>query len=84
MERNDPESEWLETGSLGGFASGTVGGIRTRRYHAALLSATTPPTGRVVLVNGFEAWIEGRSGSFPISSQRYASDVRYPEVRASP
>jgi len=79
MERIDLESEWLESDSLGGFASGTVGGIRTRRYHAVLLSATTPPTGRVVLVNGFEAWIEGRSGSFPISSQRYAPDVRYPD-----
>jgi predicted glycogen debranching enzyme len=79
MELVDPESEWLESDSLGGFASGTVGGIRTRRYHAVLLSATTPPTGRLVLVNGFEAWITGRAGSFPISTQRYAPDVRYPD-----
>jgi predicted glycogen debranching enzyme len=79
MERIDPESEWLESDALGGFASGTVGGIRTRRYHAVLLTATTPPTGRVVLVNGFEAWIEGSSGSFPISSQRYAPNVGYPD-----
>jgi len=79
MERIDPESEWLESDALGGFASGTVGGIRTRRYHAVLLTATTPPTGRVVLVNGFEAWIEGSSGSFPISSQRYAPNVTYPD-----
>lgn len=79
VERIDPENEWLESDSLGGFASGTVGGIRTRRYHAVLLSATTPPTGQLVLVNGFQAWIEGRSGSFPISTQRYAPDVRYPD-----
>ena len=46
--------EWLEADGLGGFASGTVGGIRTRRYHALLLAATTPPTGRMVLVNGLE------------------------------
>jgi glycogen debranching enzyme len=45
-------SEWLEADGLGGFASGTVSGIRTRRYHALLLAATTPPTGRMVLVNG--------------------------------
>ena len=54
----DPEmgkAEWLETDGLGGFASGTVSGIRTRRYHALLLAATTPPTGRMVLVNGFDA-----------------------------
>ncbi|HSZ92692.1 MAG TPA: amylo-alpha-1,6-glucosidase [Acetobacteraceae bacterium] len=79
MEQIDRESEWLESDALGGFASGTVGGIRTRRYHAVLLAATTPPTGRVVLVNGFEAWIEGRDGSFPISSQRYVPNVTYPD-----
>jgi predicted glycogen debranching enzyme len=79
MEQIELESEWLESDALGGFASGTVGGIRTRRYHAVLLAATTPPTGRVVLVNGFEAWIEGRDGSFPISSQRYAPNVTYPD-----
>ena len=43
-------AEWLEADGLGGFASGTAAGIRTRRYHALLLAATTPPTGRVVLV----------------------------------
>lgn len=39
------QAEWLEADELGGFASGTVGGWRTRRYHALLLTATTPPTG---------------------------------------
>jgi len=28
------QDEWLEADGLGGFASGTVSGIRTRRYHA--------------------------------------------------
>jgi predicted glycogen debranching enzyme len=79
MEQIDSDGEWLESDALGGFASGTVGGIRTRRYHALLLTATTPPTGRVVLVNGFEAWIEDDSSSFPISSQRYAPNVTYPD-----
>ena len=40
-------AEWLEADGLGGFASGTVSGIRTRRYQALLLAATNPPTGRV-------------------------------------
>ena len=75
----DDRSEWLETDGLGGFASGTVSGIRTRRYHALLLPATTPPTGRVVLVNGFEAWVETMAGSFALTSQRYAPDVIYPD-----
>jgi predicted glycogen debranching enzyme len=67
--------EWLEADGRGGFASGTVGGIRTRRYHALLLKTTTPPTGRMVLVNGFDAWIETPAGRFALTSQRYAPDV---------
>ncbi len=67
--------EWLETNGLGGFASGTASGIRTRRYHALLLTATTPPTGRMVLVNGFDAWIETPAGRFELTSQQYAPDV---------
>src|SRR5262245_33233819 len=71
--------EWLETDGLGGFASGTASGIRTRRYHALLLTATTPPTGRLVLVNGFEAWIETPRGKFALTSQRYGPDVIHPD-----
>ena len=57
--------EWLEADGLGGFASGSVAGPRTRRYHALLLPATLPPSGRMVLVNGLDAWIErkGREGN---------------------
>ncbi len=73
------QSEWLEADGLGGFASGTVSGIRTRRYHALLLPATTPPTGRVVLVNGFDAWLVTPLGRFAISAQRYAGDVVHPD-----
>jgi len=71
--------EWLEADGLGGFASGTSTGIRTRRYHALLLTATTPPTGRLVLVNGFDAWIETPKGRFALTSQRYAPDVIHPD-----
>jgi len=67
--------EWLEADGLGGFASGTATGIRTRRYHALLLAATTPPTGRMVLVNGFEAWIEGAGAPVALTSQAYLPDV---------
>jgi predicted glycogen debranching enzyme len=75
----DPNAEWIEGDGLGGFASGTVSGIRTRRYHALLLTATTPPTGRMVLANGFDAWVETPGGTFAISSQRYGSDVIHPD-----
>jgi predicted glycogen debranching enzyme len=75
----DPGAEWLEADGLGGFASGTVSGIRSRRYHALLLAATRPPAGRVVLVNGFDAWVETSGGTYPISSQRYGVGVVEPD-----
>jgi len=75
-------AEWLEADGLGGFASGTVCGIRTRRYHALLLAATVPPTGRFVLVNGFEAWVEHDGRTVPLTSQAYAPDVIHPDGAA--
>ncbi len=40
--------EWLVADGLGGFAMGTVGGLRTRRYHGLLVVATKPPGGRML------------------------------------
>lgn len=77
--RFDRSCEWLEADGLGGFASGTVDGIRTRRYHALLLHAATPPTGRFVLVNGFDATVETARGCFALSSQRYRGDFVSPD-----
>jgi hypothetical protein len=47
----------------------------TGTYHVLLLAATTPPTGRMVLVNGYDGWIETAAGSFAITSQRSAPGV---------
>jgi predicted glycogen debranching enzyme len=43
--------EWLVTNGLGGYASGTVSGIVTRRYHGVLIAALAAPLGRIVLLN---------------------------------
>ncbi|HKD67131.1 MAG TPA: amylo-alpha-1,6-glucosidase [Candidatus Binataceae bacterium] len=75
----DETTEWLETDGLGGFASGTASTIRTRRYHALLLAATRPPGGRMVLVNGVEAWLERPEGKFALTSNRYDPDVIHPD-----
>jgi predicted glycogen debranching enzyme len=72
-------AEWLEADGVGGFASGTVSGERTRRYHALLLAATSPPTGRMVLVNGLEAWVKTARGRYAISSQRYTPGTVFPD-----
>ncbi|MBN9118501.1 MAG: glycogen debranching enzyme family protein [Planctomycetes bacterium] len=45
------EREWLVTNGLGGYASGTVSGAATRRYHGLLIAAHPVPLGRVMMVN---------------------------------
>src|SRR5690349_4888117 len=42
--------EWLVTNAIGGYASGTIAGCATRRYHGILLAALQPPVGRTQLV----------------------------------
>jgi predicted glycogen debranching enzyme len=56
------EREWLVTNGLGGFASGTVAGILTRRYHGLLIAALEPPLGRTLLVSKVDEilWYDGR------------------------
>jgi predicted glycogen debranching enzyme len=51
-DTNDLERrEWLVTNGLGGYASGTIVGAITRRYHGLLIAALPAPLGRVMLVN---------------------------------
>jgi glycogen debranching enzyme len=45
------QREWLETNGLGGWASSTIIGAHTRRYHGLLVAALRPPVGRTVLLS---------------------------------
>jgi len=45
------DAEWLVTNGLGGYASGTVAGVNTRRYHGLLVAALPNPIGRLVMLN---------------------------------
>ena len=49
--------EWIETNGLGGYASGTVSGAHSRRYHGLLVAALHPPVGRTVLLSKLEETI---------------------------
>src|SRR5437868_358972 len=69
--------EWLETNGRGGFASGTIAGVNTRRYHALLLTARKPPSERVVLVNHLEEWLDVDGEAIPLSANLYPGVV-YP------
>ena len=76
MSRRDLLAEWLETDGRMGFASGTVSGRRTRRYHGLLLVQT--PAGRVMLVSGVEVWLETPAGTFGLSTQEYPQNMIQP------
>jgi predicted glycogen debranching enzyme len=54
--------EWLVTNGLGGYASGTVGGFMTRRYHAFLVAALAAPLGRMVLVSQLDERVRLKNG----------------------
>jgi predicted glycogen debranching enzyme len=58
--------EWLVTNGLGGYASGTVSGALTRRYHGLLIAALPTPFGRTMMFNHLWEtlrWPDGRRTS---------------------
>jgi predicted glycogen debranching enzyme len=67
--------EWLVTNGIGGFAMGTIAGMLTRRYHGLLIAATRPPLGRRLLVTKLDELISYRGESYPLTVNRWASDV---------
>src|SRR5438309_1223577 len=70
--------KWLETNGRGGFASDTVAGANTTRYHTLLLTARKPPSERFVFVNHLEAWIDIEGQLYPISTSVYPNAI-HPE-----
>ena len=65
--------EWLVTNGLGGYASGTVAGTTTRRYHGLLVAALQPPVKRTVLVNALDETVRYRGTSFSLATNRWKS-----------
>jgi predicted glycogen debranching enzyme len=70
--------EWLETNGIGGFASSTISGANSRRYHAVLTAATKPPLGRIVMLSKFEETLTIGDKSFELSANLYPNKV-YPD-----
>jgi predicted glycogen debranching enzyme len=67
--------EWLETNGLGGFASSTIIGANTRRYHGLLTAATKPPVGRVLMLSKLEETLVIGDSRFDISTNQYPGAV---------
>ncbi len=82
------DTEWLVTNGLGGYASSTLAGVITRRYHGLLVAALPNPLGRTVMLNHLgERLVANGNTTNLISEERTAgkidSDVaeRVAEVR---
>src|SRR5271169_3765356 len=65
--------EWLVTNGLGGFASGTMAGNATRRYHGLLVAALQPPVGRTQLVAGVNEAVHYLGRDFVLTTNRWNS-----------
>lgn len=50
--------EWLVTNGLGGYASGSIAGVCTRRYHGLLVAALPTPIGRTVMLSHLAEWLQ--------------------------
>ena len=73
------EREWLVTNGLGGFASGTVAGVLTRRYHGLLVAALHPPADRTLLVSKFDEIVCYDGQEYALGANRWADGSVSPD-----
>ncbi len=63
--------EWLVTDGLGGYASGTVAGPHTRRYHGLLVAPLAPPLGRHVLLSKLDETVHSQGGTYQLATNEF-------------
>lgn len=67
--------EWLVTNGIGGFASGTIAGVLTRRYHGLLIAALKPPLDRTLLTTKLDESVRYGEDVYPLSTNRWADGI---------
>jgi predicted glycogen debranching enzyme len=67
--------EWIETNGLGGWASSSIIGAHTRRYHGILIAAVNPPTERFVAVSKMDETIVVNNESYELGSNNYGNTI---------
>ncbi|MEW5976664.1 MAG: amylo-alpha-1,6-glucosidase [Acidobacteriota bacterium] len=67
--------EWLETNGRGGYASGTVSGANTRRYHGLLIASLKPPVERYVLLANLEETVMVGQQHYELACNQYPQTV---------
>jgi len=69
------QREWLVTNGIGGYASGTVAGLLTRRYHGLLIAALKPPLGRTLLLTKLDETAAYDGHTYPLFANRWAVPI---------
>jgi len=74
------QREWLVPNGIGGYASSTISGANTRRYHGLLVAALAAPLGRAVLVSKLEETLVvrqpgGEEQSYELSANLYPGAI---------
>nr|WP_304767322.1 amylo-alpha-1,6-glucosidase [Candidatus Burarchaeum sp.] len=72
------QAEWLLANGIGGYASSTVIGANSRKYHGLLVAAEHPPAGRRLLVTKLEETVSTPEGQFPLSTNKYPDNTIFP------
>ncbi len=71
--------EWLVTNGAGGFASGTIAGSLTRRYHGLLVAALQPPLARTLLVSKLEETADYDNHLYELATNRWSNGTISPQ-----
>jgi predicted glycogen debranching enzyme len=70
--------EWLVTNGIGGYASGTIAGSLSRRYHGLLIAALQPPLGRTLLLSKLDEVVQYDGQSYPLHTNHWANGTTSP------
>ena len=70
--------EWLVTNGIGGYASGTIANLLTRRYHGLLVAALKPPLGRTLMLAKLDETAVYADRAYPLYTNRWADSTIEP------
>lgn len=76
--KNISSKEWVITNGIGGYASSSIIGLNSRRYHGILIASKNPPTDRLVMVSKVEEKIILNNREYQFSTNQYR-DIVYPQ-----
>ncbi|MCU0540698.1 MAG: amylo-alpha-1,6-glucosidase [Oscillatoriaceae cyanobacterium Prado104] len=71
--------EWLVTNGIGGYASGTIAGLLTRRYHGLLVAALKPPLARTLMLAKLDETAVYHDRAYPLYTNRWADGTIEPQ-----